>query len=57
MNNQYHFTIQKVVQWTPRFRQRVKSLTVGARDWEHAYEQVHEAYPGWEVSMFWKIWP
>ena len=53
----FKFFLTKAVAWTPRFRQLSKTIIIRANDSSEARRIIFNTYAGWEVSMFWEVWP
>jgi hypothetical protein len=49
MNRNYKFFLNK--------DNKFKNILVFTYSMERARELIKEAYPDWEVSMFWVVWP
>jgi hypothetical protein len=57
MKKSFKFFLTKAVSWYPRFRQLSKTIIIQANDSAEARRIIFNTYAGWEVSMFWEVWP
>jgi len=58
MNRRYRFSLQRWIHRgsrPPRCKEKV--VIAAYPDSKTARERVKEAYPDWETSMFWPVWP